>query len=401
MKINSIINRYLFAEMIGPFVINLVFFTFIFLMAEMLKITDLIVNYNIGLFTILKLLIFSTPYFLTFVIPMSIMIAILLTFLRLSNDNEIIALKSAGISIYRLLPPVLTFCFIGFIFTIFMSLYGMRWSGMAIKEITFKIISSNIDIGLKERTFNDNFKNIMLYVNKIDVKTKELIDVFIEDKMSKEVISTIVAPKGKLLSNPERYIYNLRLYNGLINNVDLKTRSTYTTMFKMYDLSLDLKKIAVSVATRKHRKEMSIGELRRYLKNVKKKDWKYYKALMEVHKKFSIPFACFALGLLAVPLGIHSKSAKQSSGLVIGLLFFLIYYLMLSAGMVFGETGAYPPFIGMWMPNLVMLSVGIYLLIKTANERYIRIDLFISCIKKSIERLYTSYILNRRSNKKH
>ncbi len=154
------------------------------------------------------------------------------------------------------------------------------------------------------------------------------------------------------------------------------------------------------MATRKHRKEMSIGELRRYLKNVKKKDWKYYKALMEVHKKFSIPFACFALGLLAVPLGIHSKSAKQSSGLVIGLFFFLIYYLMLSAGMVFGETGAYPPFIGMWMPNLVMLSVGIYLLIKTANERYIRIDLFISCIKKSIERLYTSYILSRRSNKK-
>jgi len=88
MKINSIINRYLFAEMIGPFVINLVFFTFIFLMAEMLKITDLIVNYGVGIFTILIMLVYSTPYFLVYVIPMSIMMAVLLTFMRLSGDKR-------------------------------------------------------------------------------------------------------------------------------------------------------------------------------------------------------------------------------------------------------------------------------------------------------------------------
>jgi lipopolysaccharide export system permease protein len=110
MKLNSILNRYIFKELLSPFAINLVFFTFVFLMAQMLKITNLIVNYNVGLFSILKILLFSTPYFLMYVIPMSVMLAVLLTFLRMNGDNEIIAMKTGGISLYRMLPPVLLFC---------------------------------------------------------------------------------------------------------------------------------------------------------------------------------------------------------------------------------------------------------------------------------------------------
>jgi lipopolysaccharide export system permease protein len=89
---------------------------------------------------------------------------------------------------------------------------------------------------------------------------------------------------------------------------------------------------------------------------------------MEYHKKFSIPFACFVLGLVAVPLGIQSRSAKRSFGMVLGLLFFLIYYVLMSVGMVLGETGACPPVIGMWGPNLVMGTIGMYLLLSSAKE---------------------------------
>ena len=82
MKINTIIDRYILRELIPPFLINLAFFTFVFLMAEMIKITDLIVNYAVSLVTIMKLLLFSTPYFLMYIIPMAIMMAVLLTFLK-------------------------------------------------------------------------------------------------------------------------------------------------------------------------------------------------------------------------------------------------------------------------------------------------------------------------------
>jgi len=127
--------------------------------------------------------------------------------------------------------------------------------------------------------------------------------------------------------------------------------------------------------------EMDIAELRQYLNNSTRKDANYYNALMELYKKFSIPIACFALGFLAVPLGIQSRFAKRSFSLLLGLIFILVYHLLLSAGLVFGETGAYPPIIGMWVPNIVLGGLGLYLLVKTANESQLRINPITNLIK--------------------
>jgi len=388
MKISSIIYRYVFKEMIPPFVINLMFFTFVFLMVEMLKVTDMVVNYSVGVFTVLIMLAYSTPYFLTYVIPMSVMIAVLLTFLRLSGDNEIVALKTSGMSIYGLLPPAMLFCLFGFLLTLFMTLYGMPWGRLSFKELTYKIVSSNLEIGLKDRTFNDSFEDVVLYLNKIDPKSKELQDIFIEDKRTQNIVSTVVAPRGKLFSEPDEYVYRLLLYNGVIYQVDVKNRSTNYIDFETYEVRLDIKQAASRLKQgTKHRKEMNLVELRNYLNNSTRRDNKYYNALMELHKKFSIPIACFALGLLAVPLGIQSGPTKKSFGLVLGMIFFLIYYFLLTAGLVLGETGICPPIVGMWVPNIVMGGLGLYLLIITANERQFRIDPIANLLKGITSRL--------------
>ena len=388
MKINSIIYRYLFKEMIPPFVINIIFFTFVFLMAEMLKITNMVINYRVDLFSVLKMFVYFTPFFLTFVIPMSIMMTVLLTFLRLSGDNEIVALKTGGMSIYGLLPPVGLFCLIGCLLTFFMTAYGMPWGKLSVKELTYRVVSSNLEVGLKDRTFNDSFKDVMLYVNKINPKNKELKDIFIEDKRTQNIVSTVVAPKGKLFSEPHKHIYNLLLYNGVIFQVDLKNRLANSIDFETYKVRLDIEKTALTLKLGiKHRKEMSLAELRQYLKKNTIRDANYYKTLMELYKKFSIPIACFALGFLAVPLGIQSRFAKRSFSLVIGLIFILIYYLLLSAGLVFGETGAYPPVIGMWVPNIVVGGLGLFLLVKTANESQLRINSITNLIKLIKSRL--------------
>ena len=373
--------------MIPPFAVNLVFFTFVFLMAKILDITKMIVNYKISLSSVFLLLIYSIPHFLEFVIPMSIMISILLTFLRLSSDNEITAFKSGGVSIYGLLPPVLLFCLFGCLLTGFMSIYGLPWGRMGFKELTLKVASSHADIGLKERTFNDSFKGMMLYMNKIDLKSKNLIDVFIEDKSNKNVVSTVVAPRGNLFSDSEKPSFRLRLYSGTINQVDLNKRAVHSINFETYDINLDLKK-AVSAAQGglKDEKEMNLGELRRYLNTVIKKDVQYYAALIEFHKKFAITFACFSLGILAVPLGVQSRLAKRSFALLLGLVSFLLYYLMLSAGYVFGETGIYPPVVGMWVPNIVMGGLGVFLLVRTANERPVNIGYLPAIIKRLVFR---------------
>jgi lipopolysaccharide export system permease protein len=374
MKINTIVNRYLLKELTQPFLITLLFFTFLFMLGETFKVARFIVLYRIGLLDVLLMLFLTTPTLLKFILPMSVMMAVLLMFLRLSSDNEIIALKTSGVSIYKLLPPVILLAVIGFALSLFMSLYATQWAKLSIRELKLKVASSNLNIGLKERTFNDRFKKVMLYVNEIDYKTKALIDVFIEDQRKEGIISIVVAPKGMLYGEPDMQKFHLKLFNGTINQVSLDNRSINTVHFDNYDLTLDIHTVAPIKKKRKRKEhsEMSYAELRQYIDNkINKKDFddNYYKANMELHVRFSIPAACFALGLLAVPLGLSLRTAKRYYGLAIGLVLFWIYYVLLSIGLAFGEYGLYPPVVAMWLPNVIMGALGIFLLIRVANEK--------------------------------
>lgn len=378
MKFNSIVNRYVLRELLTPFALNLLFFTVVFLLAEILKITNMIVNYRIGLLTVGKMLAFTVPFFLVFVIPMSVMMAVLLTFLRMSGDNEIIALKASGISVYRVMPAVIVFCLAGTLLTGVMIGYGMPLSRTAFRQLTLDVARSHIDLGLKERTFTDAFKGVMLYVNGIDPRKRELIDVFIRDERNADRAATIVAPRGQLFGDPENFRFQLRLFDGQINQVNLAKETVNNATFETYDIRLDLREAAAAAGTGpKHEKEMRPGELRAYLNSAKEKDEHYFEVLVEYHRKFALPFACLALGILAVPLGVQSRSAKTAFGLGLGLFLFLFYYLMLSAGLVFGEQGKYPPIVGLWVPNAVTGGLGLFLLDRTVHGRPFYIQRFL------------------------
>ncbi len=339
-------------------------------MRQVLEITNMIVNYKVGFMNFILLLAFSMPFFFVYIIPMSVMLAVLLTFLRLSNDNEVVALKAGGISVYRLIPPVLVFGFVSTVLTAMMAVWGLPWGESAYRQLAFEVVRSNFNVGLKARQFNDSFDGVMFYVNDIDVKTQSLLDVFINDHRKTGITSTVVAPRGFLFQGHEPYTYILRLYNGTVNQVKLESKSAHSIRFDTYDLQLDLKDAVSGMTTRTRKeREMNLSELKALIERSDQKDSHYFSAIMEYHKKFSIPFSCIALALMAIPLGIQTQSTRKSAGLGIGLIAFLIYYLLLSAGIILGETGAYPPAVGMWMPNIIMGGVGVYLTVKTANDR--------------------------------
>jgi lipopolysaccharide export system permease protein len=387
MKITSLVNRYIFKEFVSPFTVNVLFFTFIFLMAELIQITNWIVNYNISLSIILRMILYQTPYFLIFVIPLSIMITVLLTFLRLSSENEILAIKTSGISLYALLPPVFAFCLIGSVLTLFMTFYGQAWGRSALRKLTEEVVSASIDIGLKERTFNDSFSGVTIYVNQIDLKNKDLVDVFIEDSRQPDKVNTVIAPTGKIFNDPRNSAAHLRLFNGSILQTNLKKKSANSIQFNTYDIRLETNRSSGKKENKpKRAREMTIGELNRYVRNADAKDQRYFRALLELHRRCSLPLGCFALGLLAVPLGVQARSAKRSFGLVLGLVFFLLYYLLLSMGKVYGETGAYPPLIGMWLPDVTIAGIGVYFLLRTANERTLKIDMIYAWLQNFISR---------------
>ena len=369
MRLNKTINGYILREMLPPFIINVFFFIFVFLMTSILEITNYIVNYKVSLVAFLLFLLYSMPFSLQFIIPMSVMISILLTFLRMSSDNEVIALKASGISIYMMVPPVLLFCLMGWFLTGWMAVYGVPWGWSSMRSLKNEVAASSFEIGLKERTFNDSFKDVMLYVNQIDAGKAKLVDVFIEDRRNPNLVSTVVAPEGRLLSDPDRLLFKLRLMNGIINQVNIKEKGVNTIRFETYDISLDVARaLREAKEGPKHRLEMSLAEMRQYLKENKKRDVLYYRALMDYYKKFSIPAACVVLGLLALPLGFQSSVIKRSYGIVLGLVFFVFYYILLSAGWGYGELGKYPPVIGMWLPNAIFGVLAVYLIIQTGEE---------------------------------
>lgn len=369
------INTYIFLELVPPFVISLFFLTFVFLMTRIPEITNMVVNYNTNVLDILMLIGFTIPRFMEFTIPMSAMISILLTFMRMSGENEIVALKGAGVSLYKLLPPVMVFAFLAMVLNMWVTVFGVSWGKLSLKKKSIEIARSSIDAALQERQFNSQLTDIMIYVSYVDMKTRDLKDVFIEDRRTPGMVSISTAPKGKLIRLDDEKVYTIRLYDGMINQVNSGDNNVTNINFGHYDINIDLVNMQKEDAAtlKKEFDELSLHELVQCIKEGIEDPAYRSEALMVLHEKFSVPFACLALGLLAFPLGIQSMSLRRSSGFGMGIFFFLLYYFLLAAGWSAGETGHYPPFIGMWLPNVVMGVAGVYLLVRNAKEKPVRL----------------------------
>jgi lipopolysaccharide export system permease protein len=333
----------------------------------MLEVTKLIVNYQMNIFSVLKIVVHSIPAFLIFVLPMSVMMGVLLALLRLSSDNEIMAIKSGGVHIFRLLPPVIFFSIIGCMLTLFMSIYGEPASRLATKQLLIQVIRSNLNVGLKERTFNDRFKGVMLYVNKIDPQTGLLKHLFVQDHQDERRIRAIFADRGKIISDSQTGRFQLQLNDGTINQVDQDQASVYSVHFDQYFFSLDIDQLVKDAQkdTQKSFKEMTLTELKQSLQF---KDSEYVHRLITYHKKFAIPFACIVLSLLAMPLGIATQTQRRSFGVILGLIFFLIYYVLLSVSLGVAETSGIPPVLCIWAPNVLITILSIYLLVRATKD---------------------------------
>ena len=109
--------------------------------------------------------------------------------------------------------------------------------------------------------------------------------------------------------------------------------------------------------------------MREFMRKSKEKNRDYYKTLMDYYKRFSVPLAGIVLGLLAVPLAFQTTVRKRSSGLILGLAFFLVYYILLTFGWGFGESGRYPPIIGMWAPNVIIGTLAVIFIYRAGRDR--------------------------------
>jgi lipopolysaccharide export system permease protein len=366
----SILHRYIAKELFQFFLISLVTFTFILLVTKVFTFADLIINKGVRPSAIGLLILYTLPYSFMFTLPVSTLLAVLLTFMRLSHDNEMTAIKASGISVYQVLPPVLVLSVFAYLCASYMTIFAMPKATRAFNDLVYSVAREKAYTAIKPRYFNGDFSDIVLYANEVDVSGKYLNNIFISDKRNPQLSNTIIARKGIILSDPEKKKLALRLTDGSIHYESQDMTSSDTIWFSTYELSLDLQQLEkkqkqAGIAKR----EMSVSQLIAELRSRKSKDMTYNLYAMELHRKFAIPLSCILLGIIAVPLGIRTRVSSSSGGVSIGLVLFLLYYVLFAAAKSFGESGSYPPALGMWIPNIVFAALTIFMLRKAVSER--------------------------------
>jgi len=365
----KIIHRYIFREVLTPFLLGLSVFTFILLIARLLKLIEMVVNRGLPAGQILRLLGYLMPAFLELTVPMAMLLAILIAFGRLSADAEMIAMRSSGLSIYQLVPPVVLFVCMTALATAGLSMYARPWANHNLKHELWDIARTRASAGLKPQVFNDEFPGLVIYAEHIDSRTDRLIHVLISDERDPNQHNTVFAREGFMISDNDTQTIVLRLLDGTIHTSG-DGQIDYHTEFETYDVNLDVRESLEGPSTKQDDpNEMTLPELRDAIERKLAAGKSAAPELVEYHRKFAIPFACIVFGLVGVPLGIEPARSVRSRGFAVSLAVIFVYYILLSAGQGFAEQGSIPAWFGLWLPNMVFGVLGVFLMRRAARER--------------------------------
>jgi len=365
-----IIHRYVLREIAVPFALGLATFTFILLIARILRLVELVVNRGVPLLDVLRLFSYILPAFLEVTVPMALLLGVLTAFGRLSADSEMTALRTSGVSLYQVLPPVAVFASVVFVVAVGLSVYVRPWGNNRLRTGLFEIAKTRASAGIREKVFNDDFKGLVIYVNQIEPPGNALRGVLISDSREAEQLNTVIARAGFLVSSTGTNALMLRLIDGSIHSYYPRNGSYHRTDFATYDVTLDLQTALGNL--QQHEKdpsEMTVGELRAAIAANARTGDTAFPETVELHRKLSIPFACLAFAALGVPLGLQPSRAVHSRGFTLSLALIFIYYLLLTLGENLGSRGVLPASVGLWIPNALLSLLAAVLILRAANDR--------------------------------
>jgi lipopolysaccharide export system permease protein len=364
----KILNRYLFLEILVPFFVGLAVFTFILLIARILKLVELVVNRGVPLLDIVKTFALILPAFLEVTVPMALLLAILLGFGRLASDSEIVALKTSGVSLYQMSAPVGVFMILAAVATFAIAIWVRPWANGALRKQLFEVVKSRVSAGFKEKIFNTDFPGLVLYIEEIETGGNTLKGILISDSRNPQNRNTVIAKIGLLVPNEDAKTVTLRLLDGTIYGVGGQDNSFQKTEFTVYDVSLALTNFGEMRPHEKDPKEMTLGELWSRIAERRADHQPVNEEQIELHRKFSIPFACVVFMLVGIPLSIPPTRAVRSRGFSMSLGLIFLYYIPMTVGQTLAQKGFIPVLFGLWLPNIAFLGLGVFLFRNAARE---------------------------------
>jgi lipopolysaccharide export system permease protein len=357
---------YIFREIPPPFLLGMATFTFVLLMGRLLRLADMVVGKGVPLVDVLKMIIYLLPSFWQATIPMALLLAILLAFGRLSGNSEIIAMKACGVSLFDLLYPALSFAFLAFLCGTFINVYAIPWGNTSFKKLLIDVVEAKAAVAIKEKVFVDDFPGVVLYTDSFEPRTQTMSGLIIQDERNPKDPATIFARSGVIVADTSAKTVSMHLKQGSIHRT-VDSTGYRMVEFGSYDLKINLDQGKKELS--KSELDMSLAELRANLEQPGYDQRMKLLMRMEFQSRFALPFACFALTLVALPLGIQNRRSGKAAGFSTSIGILILYYVLLSAGKTLGERATLPPEIAIWLPNLIFIAIGIFLFRRAATEQ--------------------------------
>jgi lipopolysaccharide export system permease protein len=361
---NIILYRYIIKEQLVPLVVCLMGLSFVLITGRLLQLTRYLFNSSLSFVDLFEIIAFAMPKLILYALPMATITGILIAFVRLNSDNELTALRAAGVSFAQFLPPVLCVLTLVSALSFYSTLYLVPTSNNAFETKLKSLGRASLPLILKEGTFIDVIPNLIFFFRSVDPTNLTINGVFVQDHRQADVRMAIVADHAQIVYQKDQNNLTFKISNGIITRVSDNFKDAQAISFKLYDLSLSLDELLGSTGKNsKNKREMSLMELLQMIR--KKSDVGYS---LEFHQRLAFPLSCLLLGLVGAPLGSLFRQRSRMTGITLGLGVFVAYYILLSAGKGLGENGLLPPFLAVWTPNLLTLVAAIYLWIKTHRE---------------------------------
>jgi LPS export ABC transporter permease LptG/LPS export ABC transporter permease LptF len=387
----KLFDRYILREVFPPFLIGLLVTAFVLLMNQILLLAELFIEKGVPAGLAARILLLLVPSLLAFAVPMAVLTGILGGLARLSADSEIVAFRTLGIGSGRLLRPLLLFGFCGWLAASALALYiapraNYRW----VQAMTSSVLA-RVEFRLNPLEFNESIPNVVLFVQGIDTDGSWQ-NVFACLNKNPRDPKVVLARKGRVRFYPGKKRAALELSDGVLHAGPLSEPEKYSlTSFARFEEEIDVEGFFPEVTSEKRVREKDITELLRDARSIgiereeaerarrenpqdaaaaslaaqEERQWRAH--WIEIHKKFSLPLACFVFVLVGLPLGLMTGRGGRTGGLSLSLGIILLYYAMITFGEKLAMDGRMTPLLGMWGPDAVLAAVGLLLIFRAGE----------------------------------
>ncbi|WP_413584627.1 LPS export ABC transporter permease LptF [Bdellovibrio sp. HCB274] len=357
--------QYIFFEMLPSFILGLLVFVSIILMFQVLRLTEFALVHGVAIKTIAEIIGYVVISLLPVLFPMALLFSVLLTYGRLSQDSEIVAMKASGLAMGTLLMPAIILALVVGTVSAQTSFVIAPWGNRQFEVLFTRLANTKATAVIKEGTFAEGFFDMVVYANEVDSKNGKLRKVFIYDEKNSDVPLTVIAKEGSMLPDPDRPGQEvlLRLQNGEIHR---QTKTHTKISFDTYDVHFSEPDKHEERA--KSPPSLTLDEVRNRLKQGIKDPEELRIMQTEFHKRSAISVLCLVFALIGVGLGTTTnRRAAKAGGMILCIGIIIFYWVLYVAAEGAARNGTLPAALAIWTPNAIFGFIAIYTLRKNWN----------------------------------